>query len=435
MNEKIKNHVTGFTDLPEDVHFLIIENLDINDLLSLAETNNLFSSLAADAFKRKYSDTFVEFRYKSYDKNSNVCETNGRIYLQFETVIIKFLKRFGRSISKIKVNFSESEYTKNAMLAISKWINIYCSENLSVLILYDTSDSFFGQVTKPFKNLKEIEIFGKYNNVKSDTLELNEILPAIEHLMLYCVRFSNIDQIYRHYPHMTELGVSYYDVYERTYPRKFEEHEIEQLIRLNPQIRKLIVHGPTEYTLRVANEALPELEYLGIEPTWFSLEVSDDAPLITYKNVKILNIDVLQASEPLTHFPQCIAFENLEEFYTTPVPEQDWWIQFIEENVQLKKFGSSSGCIRNDDLMKFAMMNNSSLNEISLAICRDVDQNSIIKFIEQQQTVKIFQFKRSQLVFQNIDESFELKAHALYEKFNDDFAIRTAADSIELKRY
>ena len=50
----------NFDNLNEDCVFLILENLNCADLLSMAQINNKFSTLAANVYRRKFSHSFVE---------------------------------------------------------------------------------------------------------------------------------------------------------------------------------------------------------------------------------------------------------------------------------------------------------------------------------------------------------------------------------------
>lgn len=51
-----------FADLDEDCVFLILENLDLENMLNMAQVNENFSKVAADGFRREYSHSFEAIR-------------------------------------------------------------------------------------------------------------------------------------------------------------------------------------------------------------------------------------------------------------------------------------------------------------------------------------------------------------------------------------
>lgn len=92
-----------FLDLNFDVQLLVIEQLDLRDLLTLAESNNHFSILAETAFKSKLSKNGIEF-WGFYSDFPDFQEIDNHIRIQNVDTMEKLLKIFGRSILKLNKN-------------------------------------------------------------------------------------------------------------------------------------------------------------------------------------------------------------------------------------------------------------------------------------------------------------------------------------------
>lgn len=127
----IRSNITkGLADLNQDVQLSILENLDEFDLLSVAQMNKYFSSLAAYVFKWKYSNKIV----KIIDPDAEVkrdASDHKTIYLQTPVKILKFLEHFGQAILNLHLayNVYEKEHPLAGLVSfINKQVNLYCSK-------------------------------------------------------------------------------------------------------------------------------------------------------------------------------------------------------------------------------------------------------------------------------------------------------------------
>lgn len=427
LNDSVQHESMNFTNLNEDIHYLVLENLILDDLMRFAQTNKYFSILAASVFQTKCSKKIVEVLPFLSDQNG-IHDTGDRLYIKHPQTISRFLRQFGGWIHKMKVNYRESYYDiPEVMKKTSELINLYCSDSLTELVVSDKDAIFVSQITKPFKRVEYLEIVGDFNNLNG----LNEKFPAMKNLSLPSTTINNMTSIYHHFANLVELNVNFFDGYSYGQP-KFQESEIEEVLKKNPQIRSLKMHGPTEYILRVASELLPDLEYIRIEPSWSPFEISDSVPKFLFKNVKTLELKVIRSDRHIKRFPASIEFENLEELRSTISSKSGfgWWIDFIQKNKHLKKFYSIDGCINNADLIKFAQITN-NLKEISVTLCENVEGSSVVKLVEANQQVERFNFNRKI----GEDKSFEIKAQHLRKTFGPTmWAITNTVDYIQINR-
>lgn len=422
------NNQTGlkFVDLNEDVQILVLENLDFDDLLSFSETSQYFSALAKTIFNRKFSHKFVEM------KSESACypDDAGRIYLRDEEKTRRVLGQFSSSIYKLKVNYGESyDLEETIAEAMSKLINLHCADTLTEITINDKYNLFFGQITKPFTSVESVELNGDFKNVSSGVLNFDEIFPAMKILSLSISKLRRINQIFLNFPNFVELRVHFYDWYHE---RILGESDFEQILKMNPQIRSLKMHSPSENVLRIANKLLPNLEILRIEPSWYD-EIFNSGPKISFKNVKILELKPTDNTMHIDGFLEGIEFKNLEELHAMllqEVVEFSWWISFIEKNKHLKKFHSIEGCVFDNNIVKLTKIKNKSLKDISLTLGWNVEYESLVNLMDENANVQKFHFKFDS----KEDTSYGMKISDLRRKFNDKWTITNTTDSIELTK-
>lgn len=415
----------NFEDLNLDVQQLILESLDFDDLLSLSETSQYFSSLAVMVFKRRFSHKFVEIKSEDFTYNDDA----GRIYLRDEENSRRILKQFGHSIYKLKVNYFESSsFEQPTIEAMSKLINLYCTEALTDIVIADKKLSFLSQITNPFQNVVNVELSGQFQDINSNSLRFDEIFPAIKSLFLSTASFGKIESLFQHFPNLIEFRVNFYDW---NYMKILQDRDIEQVLRMNPQIRRLELNGPTVDILRAANDILINLEYLRIEPSWY-INLSNDGPVISLKNVKILALKPTDNTMNIHSYLDGVRFENVEELYALNAPDVEfiWWISFIEKSVHLKKFHHVENCVYKVSIEKFAKIRNKKLKDVSLSLGWDVENELLVDFMNGNQNVEKFHFKFNS----KDDTSFLQKISALRHRFSDKWTIETTVDSITLEK-
>lgn len=418
-----------FSELFTDVHYLILEKLDFSDLLSFTKTNKYFSILAARVFHQKFSHKIIEIQPEEED---GFRETEERLYIQHPDKIGPFLEKFGPWVHKMKVNYRQSYCDVEILKTISRLINSYCSKSLTEIVIYDKEDAFISQITKPFEHVEYVEIYGTYTDLNNSNMSLSEMFPAMKNLSMPSTTVSNRQSVYQNFSNLIELNANYYDPYNCVGHWIWAENQIEQVLKRNPQIRRLKVHGPTEYTFKVANELLPNLEYIRIEPACQPFKNTDfRTPYITFKHVKTLEIKMMQFNRDIRQFPKSIdamTFESLEELCgTSPSSsELNWWIKFIAKNKKLKRIYFIDACINDDVLERFLMPKDISLDEISIVFCRDVKEENLILFVKNHQNIKKFNFKREN----DRDTSIENKTRVLKENFRQLWIVDSTNDEI-----
>lgn len=430
-----------FQDLNQDVLISILQHLDFEDLQPISTINEHFASLVMHVFKTKYQHT----RFEIQMVGAHWYGDEDTFFLRDEGKAHSLLKHFGQLINKLEVNYLKPsgyyekvpEDIQTKLQAMSKSIDSYCTETLREIDIHDERNSFFGQITKPFKSVEHVGLYGHFKNVNSGSLKFNEIFPEIKSLTISST-FEHIDQIAQKYPKLIELRLNLFDELNRKY---INVGGIEQIMRQNPQIQRLEVEGLTESVLKTASETFLNLQFLRI-----SLSHSDQfcsKPNIAFENVEILEIvgSPYPSSVEIDFINQILKrtkFGNLKDLRVQIPCNRGFheWIHIIKKNINLEKFNFLEGCLSRKDLDKFTNARNVKLSDISITLCHDVEPEHIFKFVNENQNVEKFHFTVKLDNF-NSNEPFEKFAtrfaKILPKCFSDKWIITINARSIILE--
>lgn len=116
---------------------------------------------------------------------------------------------------------------------IEQYLAEYCSESLDQLSLSNAKSNhfIFEDTEKQFENLKTLHIerctFGM-------NLSFNKNFPNLQTLKLDFNRYYHTSAIRAHFPMLKHLF--FFDEVFEFYPQKFQEEDIEELLKLNPQL-------------------------------------------------------------------------------------------------------------------------------------------------------------------------------------------------------
>lgn len=391
--DKLNNETTHLMNLNIDVQFVILENLNLSDLISLADTNAHFFRMAANVFKRKHSQKLIKFLAPDDIIKRDLCVIDDVIYVQRYDSILRLLTHFGQLILKLNLEHGSNQElllharTFNMVHSVNKFTNFYCSEGLTQLEIENYFANFFDEMTHPFKHVEKVSITGWFKKLGTSTLTFDELFPAIKHLVLENVQVIDSSSISRSFSYLEHLQL---EIRSSRYSDGFAEHDVEQALKRNPQIRSLNLDGASEKILEIASENLIKLEMLALSPlrTDFLFSEPQRNKKIVFEYVKILHIFT-------PYHMKNIKFSNLNELHTAAIVTPDYdWIEDVKRNSHLKKLYLDRICVGNDRLQQIASAN-LSVDQLSVDFCSDVDDNSIIGFIENCINIHKFCFKKS----------------------------------------
>lgn len=320
---------------------MILEELELPDLVNMAQVNEGFNHLSRFVFKQKYAHHVLvddienvpgEFgenllnRFGIFAlgmrlprKATSWSSENGVFKLHDYWLILNTLKYFGNLIQKFEIQSSMPNKRDKVRRVIYDHLTKYCASTLVQLDLGTVRDIWFDTLKGPFTRLEEL-IFDKayifYIGITAKTLLVAQKFPNLRRLTMKNGFSSTTPLILDGFvPHLEYLNI------ERNV------NSIENFIRQNPHIRSLELTGfPSDY-INIVHEHLPNLESLTIHTDQSEDSIEINRP-IDFEHLKVLHSHCYYINS-LTN----ISFSNLEEllmFYKHQ--EVNQWIQFFGMN-------------------------------------------------------------------------------------------------------
>lgn len=167
--------------MPFDVLQLIFEHLDIPHVLSAIDSDDGVLEPAIWAFKHKHAHKIVIIDGSTVDNHTEAIEVEGdRFIIKDYGTVLKFLKHFGNSITKLGVNYKELKLLSK-IEAVNKLIDEKCSLTLTELHVTCFSDELQG-LTAVFPNVVNISF--ESSHIRGDALRLDHLFPQMRSLQL-----------------------------------------------------------------------------------------------------------------------------------------------------------------------------------------------------------------------------------------------------------
>lgn len=368
-------------DLDLDIQFYIWENLQLNDLISLAETNERFSMLAGDIFRRKHSKKTLEIDFMDFAEES-IIVSDKIISMNDSEIILKLLKKFGHFMKKLAIKPSDVNQTD-----IIQAINLFCADTLIEIDIHNFQSNFFEHMTKPFTQLKGLSLQGIFKRLMSPTLNLAELFPAMQNLTFEFVIVEDPNcssDIAKAFPNLQHLSVN---AHQFSNPNHINEDDFTELIKKNPQIRTLTLQNCDRNLLKVVNEIHPNLEVLELFDYVKLRNSEHDEGRIVFKNLKKFVI-----TNSYESVPQNIDFKNLVEFHSDGSQAIGAvmctkWIDIVEHNIHLERLHVTRDPLSNEQLEKLASIS-SKLTEIFLNVKANINNEAIVKLMRNSPKLK-----------------------------------------------
>lgn len=245
-------------DLDVDSQWLIIDELELLDLISMAEVNKHFLSLAQNALRPTLSKKTVIFAspYSTSHSNYNlyIQVTDDFIRIESLPIASKMLQYFGHIINSLRI---DQYIMDNNADSIYLMVNNHCHATLHEIWLRNTRCNFTDWPV-PFERVQKVHLDGYLKNLPNMKLNLSEIFPSMCQLILDKVEFSNTKAIELDYSHLELLEV---DVSHELNEGRITETIVEGIVRKNQQIKVLILRNDAsdEFQEFIKGE-LPNLE-------------------------------------------------------------------------------------------------------------------------------------------------------------------------------
>lgn len=271
-NGKVK---TQFSDLDNDVLYIIFYKLKWEEFLNVVQLNPRFHHIVHEVIRRKYKQIKqLRTRCTQFDVIPRFEMNQTQLEVHNIYIALNMLKYFGNSFSMIKFEYYD-DLTATQINQISQYLNDYCTASVKTLELMLRHD-LFRQFTKPFDSVENLTIkadFGRLN----ETRPLSEIFPRLRRLTVWSelpVNYSFIRCEFQQLEHFSFFVNDLRDTMNR--------ENIRELIRQNPTIRSIEPKIFDPNLIEFIGHHLPNLENLTI------LDLGNDP--IRLENVKNLKL-------------------------------------------------------------------------------------------------------------------------------------------------
>lgn len=406
-------------DLDIDSLMNIFKDVSFDDLISLSTMNKQISNAVWEDMRLRFSRKKVVFDgimiRSKYGKR--VEETNDEIKIEWDEGTILALEQFGKSIRKIKIwNFTPDN---RAMVEKAlKLINEHCTDSLIELDLGDFKINFFNYITKPFRNVESLRLYGDVRSVENNDFCFKELFPSLRRLTIDIpFKASNKKRLFVNLPNLEYVDLDAY----------INDAVARGIIEKNPQIKKAVLQYASPDLLYFACTAITNLEHL--ELIDFQQK---DGQFYEYhfESVKIFKL----MSYHNYNWPNQLIFSNqLEEFYVD-VSFKDidtvQYLQFITRYNSIKRLTISSSWYGiSDDSITQIINAKLNLDELSLHYGRDVYDEKIVSLIKSNKELKKFHLR-----FINEPEKVENFAKMLCKQFESPWTIKTSGRDVFMTR-
>lgn len=350
------------TEVIFDCLISVFEELDVFDLLNIAETDNRLVPAAQSVFSRRHREKTV---FVNLGPVSNI----GPKFYQFEVEPATVLCRhFGNYISKMFINFM-SQYAPELELEML----MYCIDSLTELRLGFCHQRNFEAMKKPWSQVQTLEVFK--GTLGSKMSQLSSWFPKITGLKLVDVCFSMPKSFVAQYKELKTLMI-----YNKE--DMIEPMVIFQTIRVNPQLEKLVLICESNVDLlRLISEnllQLIELEICAPRDCFYFEEIP-----LEFKRIKTFKINnQFDIGINIRHMP--FKFDDLQELKIIGFNEftfDNHLMNFIFAQESIEKIAMVPKLQKENDLnLKILNMLVELPKLIELEICVDNFTNAEVIF-------------------------------------------------------
>lgn len=363
-------------DVNDDCLQHILEELSLEDLLNVADTNKQLSRVAKLVYKKKYGQKRVQmlFCYQSMDSDT--------ISINNFSSCLKLMRCFGTSISKLSISYFNIPGPKR--IKLNEYLNVYCAAHLTDLEYNSGSLSYLTREFPKVVNLSFSDL-----DLKHERNDISTCFPNVQVLKLF--KWYDNDSIVAHLPRLVRLEV-FFNVNTLD--------NITNCLRMNQQLRNLKVRSGFGLNFLRAISECSQLDSLHLS---LHRSMTSQIPItfstnneIQFKSVEKLKISG-ESLELLVSFNITLVFDQLEEIEIYEDLTQNA-IEFISKHTSVSKVTLT--CVLNSDhfpMSKLAKALPPSVKHVRINWNLSLDV--AVGFVNKSKSLKSFTFKICKLTF------------------------------------
>lgn len=373
--EKVKMNLLNIND---DCQLIIFEQLDMIDLISMAETNSNLFYFTQRILRQKFTKKEMVFRspYVTEDVRNHVKEFNDRIEIQHWPTIEKILPLFGHLIRKLEVvhryKLTTVQSTQIQSTHFFKLINSHCANTLEQMrIISKAYNDIFAELKTPFKKLEYLAISGDYMKFNKTNFAFNELFPVVTTLHISAEKIRDLGLCEQSLQHLNELSTEDQDNDHR--------NVIQTIIKNHPRLKSLILKYVDSNLLEFVADELKHLENLEIHH--YNQDHEDD---LSFEFRRLKRFSVFMT------MPTNLIFHEIEEFEIVNfLRSPDLIKQVLQFKQHLKKLLLRTP-LNNNDIVQLA---NAKLNltELTISCGKDIGLDNVVELLNgSQHLMKLF---------------------------------------------
>lgn len=339
----------------------------------MAKTLSEFDHIIAHIFQKKYSH--YEFKIFRDDPRKPDEEFRYGIPVGFKQINFYHLELFedvmqyfGNCVKRIAI---VNEKDNNLTMA-NRLVNEYCSESVKELDLKYISSNALRQYTKPFSAVEKLTC--TISTELDENSTLNQFFPGLQQLALSLMDGVNFNLVDCTLTHLKHLELKVFSGCEQ------RRHQIEGLIRKNPQIQSIALDGFHFDLLRTISEVTPNLENLIVS----HFKIDDHIRFGNVNNFVLISV--------ISDYLEKLSFSHLNSFEMVYFDQNEHLSGFFKRHQHLKRLHITDamfGPVVLDELTA----NLPNLVEV-IVEDREVSSDSIIRFLNNHQKLMKFQIGR-----------------------------------------
>ncbi|XP_055307736.1 uncharacterized protein LOC129572435 [Sitodiplosis mosellana] len=320
----------NLTTIDDDCKTLIFDFFEWEDLLSLADTSKKLYAAACGVYRRKYGKgrlhIISEIQRGSFVQPDVDVDDRGKA--------LKLLRNFGHLVSHLFFSTYKGRYEPvEFVFLIENYLAEYCSKTLKHLELTHPPMILFKEIRNPFINIENIDLHGYQAPICE--FPFSSVFPNLNLLQIWFSCFSE-EFTPICIPQMKKLSLFGGRIHQRSElnvnrATNFEENEIKEMLRLNPQLEELKLNLYSIKDIIFQDLSLPNLKRLS--PTMHFNSNIKNADRYHFENV----IDFNLPFHKITNIP--FTFSQLERFEYSCFEDKTikpYVLEFISENKYLK---------------------------------------------------------------------------------------------------
>lgn len=236
--------------------YIIFEQLNLIDLLSVAEVNNNMHLVAANVFRYRYHQKRFMFIVDYAKNDAKMHEESDFLAIYDESIVVSFMEKFGNLVSRMDMAMFPHKSESYAML--NRLVSAHSTESL--VDLYFNEKFRLDQLTKPFKKVETVlyrtsyTYSHSYSRMEKSFNQMNTSFPALRCLIMD-YPYLEKNYINCHLPHLENVYLT------KTFD-DYEDSPIKGLFADNPQIQSFRTDKTTQQFLETLQENLPNLQNL-----------------------------------------------------------------------------------------------------------------------------------------------------------------------------